>query len=363
MADLAESKQALEIHSHAGLYKALFENDAFARLKAQSSSNVHFLVDAKVARLYASELAPVLKAPSLLLIDATEENKSLDKFSGYVEHLIAKGVRRGDALVAVGGGIIQDITCFLSATLLRGLDWHFYPTTLLAQADSCIGSKSSVNVGAAKNVLGTFTPPREITICTRFLDTLEPRDLRSGIGEMLKVHVIEGPESFDRIAADYDKLLKDKAVLEHYIRRSLEIKKRIVETDEFDRGPRNVMNYGHTFGHAIESATQFAIPHGIAITLGMDMANFAAARLGLTSQAHYQRMHPALAANYQGYENHEVPLPAFLSAIAKDKKNTKDKIGLILPDASAKVARCFVDNDAAFHGLCSEYLENGRVRR
>src|SRR5204862_184742 len=102
-------------------------------------------------------------------------------------------------LLAVGGGITQDITCFLAATLLRGIDWHFYPTTLLAQADSCIGSKSSINVGAAKNILGTFPPPKQVTISTCFLDTLDPGDVRSGVGEMLKVHAIEGPGAFAKI--------------------------------------------------------------------------------------------------------------------------------------------------------------------
>ncbi|MEK7862885.1 MAG: 3-dehydroquinate synthase, partial [Chloroflexota bacterium] len=262
------------IQSHRGPYTVDFDDDALAHLDADVPAGAHFLVDARVAELHGADLRRVLASRSVLTIAATEAAKSLDRFPAYVERLVERGVRRGHVLVVVGGGITQDIACFLAATLLRGLEWRFYPTTLLAQADSCIGSKSSINVGEIKNVLGTFTPPSRIVIGGRVLATLDERDLRSGIGEMLKVHAIAGPDAFDRIAADYPRLLSDPALLRSYIRASLEIKRRIIEEDEFDRGIRNVMNYGHSFGHAIESATAYAVPHGIAVTIGMDMANY-----------------------------------------------------------------------------------------
>lgn len=348
--------ESLTIQSHRGPYIVTFDEEAFARLNEGILPGAHFFIDARVAKLYAQELKDVLSAASVLCIEPTESTKSLDKFPAYVEHLLARSIRRGDVLIAVGGGVIQDITSFLAATLLRGLDWNFYPTTLLAQADSCIGSKSSINVGNAKNVLGTFTPPKRVMVSTRVLDSLDERDMRSGIGEMLKAHAVDGPQAFDQIAADYPRLLEDKEVLVHYICRSLEIKKRLIEEDEFDRGIRNVMNYGHSFGHAIESATNFNVPHGIAVTLGMDMANYAAAGLGLTERIHYDRMHRTLAANYEGFENCDIPLESFFAAIAKDKKNTSNKLSLIFPDASGRVSRCFVANDATFRDICADYL-------
>jgi 3-dehydroquinate synthase len=250
-----------------------------------------------------------------LAIEAIEPNKSLDKFPAYVDHLVSQKIRRGHTLIAIGGGIIQDITCFLAATMLRGIDWQFYPTTLLAQADSCIGSKSSINAGSAKNILGTFTPPNRIFISSRFLDTLPEGDVRSGVGEMLKVHVIDGPDSFNAISADYETLFEDRARMLHYMRRSLEIKQTYIEKDEFDRGPRLVFNYGHSFGHAIEGATKFGIPHGIAVTMGMDLANWISAEMGTGERSHYERMHPALAANYRGYEHHPVPLDEMMELI------------------------------------------------
>ncbi len=352
---------SITIQSHKGPYEATFDRDGLARLNGDVPENAHFIIDKKVADLYGGQMAAILAHPSVLLIEAHENNKSLDKFPAYVAHLVDRQLRRDQVLIAIGGGIIQDITCFLAATLLRGVQWRFYPTTLLAQADSCIGSKSSINCGDTKNILGTFTPPNKVVIATRFLDTLDQRDIHSGVGEMLKVQTIDGPDSLNAIATDYEALFSDPAVMEKYIRRSLLVKQRYIEEDEFDQGPRNIFNYGHSFGHAIEAATEFGIPHGIAVTIGMDMANWISARLGVGEDAHYDRMHPTLTANFKGYETTPVPLAPFLAALSKDKKNVgKGSVGLILPD---KQARVFKDNYAAneaFQGLCADYLEKVR---
>lgn len=356
---------SLTIQSHKGPYTVALRTDVPDVLSdvraAAGARRCHFIVDERLAGLHGSALRGVLQSESSLPLAATEQNKSLDRFTAYAEHLVARGVRRGDILVAIGGGIIQDVTCFLASTLLRGLDWHFYPTTLLAQADSCIGSKSSINVGSAKNLMGTFLPPKRIVIATDFLKTLEERDFRSGVGEMLKVHVIDGPASFDQIAAKYESLFSDPQSLAHFIRRSLEIKKRIIEVDEFDAGPRNVMNYGHSFGHAIESATEFAIPHGIAVTMGMDLANFYAVKSGRMAEAHFDRMHDVLARNARGFAKVPVPMDRLLAAISKDKKNTGDKLTLILPDGEARVGAVSVAKDSFFVETCGEFLARRKI--
>ena len=164
----------------------------------------------------------------------------------------------------------------------------------------------------------------------------------------------------DRIAADYDRIAADSDVMQDYIIRSLEIKRGIIEQDEFDRGIRNVMNLGHSFGHAIESATNFGVPHGVAVTIGIDMANYTAVRLDRMKQAQFDRMHPTLRKNYRGYETTLVPFEGFLSAIGKDKKNTDSKLGLILPDAEAIPRRVECANDPAFQQGCREYLDQIR---
>ena len=198
----------LVIQSHRGPYTVRF-GPRFDGLQDGLGPRDHLLIDAKVADLYAGPLAQALAAPSVLWIEATEANKSLERIPEYVIQLLERGIRRDHQLVVVGGGIVQDIAAFIAATLLRGLPWRFYPTTLLAQADSCIGSKSSLNVGGYKNQLGTFTPPQEIRISMEVLDTLTDAEMRSGIGEMLKVHVIAGWDDVRRIAADYGALLRE----------------------------------------------------------------------------------------------------------------------------------------------------------
>ena len=351
----------LTVSSHKGPYTVHFQEDALDHLNTAPPANAHFVIDRKVAGLYEPRMGAVLGSKSVLLVDALEENKSLEKFPAYVQHLVAKGLRRDHQLFAVGGGIVQDIVCFLAATMLRGVDWVFYPTTLLAQADSCIGSKSSINCGDAKNILGTFTPPRRIHLSTNFLDTLDERDVRSGVGEMLKVHAIAGPGDFDRIAADYARLFADKETMVRTIRRALEIKQGYIERDEFDQGPRQVFNYGHSFGHAIEAATDFGIPHGIAVTIGMDLANWIAPRLGVGAEDHWVRMRPPLKANYRGYESHPVPLEPFLKALSKDKKNVgSGSATLILPDKEGHIFRGAYATDAAFAALCQEFLTQVR---
>ncbi len=349
--------EGLVIRSHKGLYTVAFEDDLFVDCQRLFAGQPHFLVDANVARLYGDRLGPVFEHHHTLVIKAAEKNKSIERVIPVIEQLVASKLRRDHVLVAIGGGIIQDITCFIASILMRGVTWKFVPTTLLAQADSCIGSKSSINLGATKNILGTFNPPKEIFVCTAFLNTLEDKDIRSGIGEILKVHAIEGAAAFDRIAAEYDALLDDRTVLLAYVRDALLIKQRFIEVDEFDKGVRNIFNYGHSFGHAIESATDFRVPHGIAVTMGVDMANHIAVLRGLLPEKHFWRMHPTLRKNYAAFANTLIPVDAMLSALMKDKKNSTDKLVLILPIGDeARIERVEVTPEDVFRTQCEKSL-------
>ena len=350
---------ALTIQSHKGPYSVSFGTCFADDLPAVEDAEPHYLVDANIARLYGSRLKAILARPSTVVIDATEDNKSLERTIPVFERLIASKVRRGQVLVAIGGGIIQDITCFIASTFLRGLPWHFVPTTLLAQADSCIGSKSSINLGAAKNIVGTFNPPQRVHIWTEFLDTLEQKDIHSGVGEIVKVHAIDGIESFDRMSREFRKLYSDRATLLRYIRAALLIKKRFIEEDEFDRGIRNIFNYGHSFGHAIESATSYRVPHGIAVTIGMDMANFISVERGLMPRRHFDRMHETLRINYEGYADTDIAVDALLDALMKDKKNTTTMLGLIFPVGDkAVIQRVDIPLDAVFRGQCLRFFSD-----
>ena len=347
----------LIIASHRGPYTVRFGRVDERAMGLDGSSLHHYLVDAEVARLHGERIAPVLESGRTVLLEATEENKGLHRIIPVIEELIEASCRRDDVLVAVGGGIVQDVTCFIASSLLRGLRWRFIPTTLLAQADSCIGSKSSINLGVTKNILGTFNPPEEVLIDPAFLGTLDQRDLQSGIGEIIKVHVIDGPDSFARLAADFDRLATDQKLLLGYIRDSLRIKQRFVESDEFDRGPRNVMNYGHSFGHAIESATNFAIPHGIAVAIGLDMANHVAHARGCMESGYRDAIHRVCRRNYENSLGAAIPEEAFFGALARDKKNVGSTATLILPSGpGASMEKVGVSLDEEFRGQCRSFL-------
>ena len=347
----------MTIQSQSGPYVVDFVPELLGNIREITQGNAHFLVDTNVARLYSDQLSEILENPNTQVIEATEENKSIERVIHVIERLVENKVRRGQVLIAIGGGIIQDITCFIASTLLRGVEWRFVPTTLLAQADSCIGSKSSINLGPVKNILGTFNPPKQIWVCPAFLDTLEHKEVLSGIGEIVKVHAIAGQESFGTLKTDFDKLSTDREVLLRYIRAALLIKQKYIEVDEFDQGIRNIFNYGHSFGHAIESATNFAVPHGVAVAMGMDMANHIAEMRGLLSVAYRDQMHEVLHSNYKDFKTVSFSLDDMLSALMKDKKNTATELMLIFPiGEKAEIQRVAVPPDSEFRSQCQKFL-------
>lgn len=347
----------IAIQSYRGVYKAHFISDAFSQLESIANDKTYFVIDKNISEIYAKDLAPVLKKSKAIIIEANENNKDLDCFSGYVSELANLGVKRDCILVAIGGGVIQDITCFLASTLFRGMSWYFYPTTLLAQADSCIGSKSSINVAGIKNLMGTFTPPNEIYIDVNFLKTLEFKDVLSGVGEMIKVHGIAGIKHLEEIAQNYEKITTTPEGMREYIYKSLIIKKGIIEQDEFDTGIRNVMNYGHTFGHAVESASNYDISHGIAVTIGQAMACRYAFEKKMISEKVYQLANTVLLKNFYNSTDIKLNFDIFMSAIKKDKKNVGSQVAIIIPtNDNFEIKKKLVEADEDFISFCKNYF-------
>jgi 3-dehydroquinate synthase len=360
MADLPVDEK-LAIQSHKGSY-SVFAIDRLDEATSFYEDDPIFIVDSNVSTLHQEGLSRLFSnKPRIIRVEALEKNKSLEKMPDYIESMIGLKARRHHKLVAIGGGIVQDITCFLAATIFRGMAWDFFPSTLLAQADSCIGSKSSINCRDTKNILGTFTPPKRIFLYSHFLKTLSPTEICSGIGEMLKVHALDGPAAFKRIAIDYEKILADPHILADYILASLQIKKSFIEEDEFDCGIRNLLNYGHTFGHAIESATHFQIPHGIAVSIGMDMANFVSYRLGRSNLSVFDSMHKTLHENYERYKSIPIDTGLLIAGMKKDKKNnSNDSVSVIIPNAKGQCEKFAAALDGNFTDICNEYLDVGR---
>ena len=348
------------VMSSSGAYEVQFRLNALGAQLDLNRSIV--IIDERVAELFDHSFSREVRECRRVSIAAHEGTKSLEQLPRIVERLVELGVRKDDQLVAIGGGITQDITAFLSTTMFRGMSWTFYPTTLLAQADSCIGSKSSINAAGTKNLLGTFRAPTAITIDTGFLRPLSSDDGRSGLGEMLKVHAIAGPAEFIKLSEEYDKILEDDGSMLLAIHRSLLIKKQLIEVDEFDRGARNVMNYGHSFGHAIEAATDYGIPHGIAVTIGMDMANYVAGSIGHSGMEPYNRMHPVLSLNYQSFAEFPIPPGPLISALKRDKKNSATHLRLVLPDDSGQIGMVNAEASPLLESAVQTFIESHRGR-
>jgi 3-dehydroquinate synthase len=205
--------------------------------------------------------------PNVIFIEAIEENKCMDTVLNIFDKLYEKKFTKKNKLLIIGGGIIQDISGFLCGIYKRGIKWVLVPTTMLAMTDSCIGGKVCLNRGG-KNMLGLFVSPSKIVISDLFLQTLDNDMIISGIGESLKLAIIAGENEVN----SFTKMLNNKDYV-GIIKQSLEIKKTIVEYDELERNERRVLNYGHTIGHAIEAATNYFIPHGIAVLIGMYYIN------------------------------------------------------------------------------------------
>ena len=316
------------------------------------------IIDNKVKSLYPDWFEDVLVNYNYIGIDAAESQKSYQEVEPVINTLIERGFRKNHKLIAIGGGITQDVTAFIASILYRGVQWYFFPTTLLAQGDSCIGSKTSINFGKFKNQVGGFYPPNKIYVDPKFLNTLPFKELQSGLGEMAHYFVVAGEEDFDRYKREYEQALVDKNVLKGVIARSLEIKKSYIEIDEYDKNERQVFNYGHSFGHAIESLTSYGIPHGIAISVGMDMSNFVSMKKGYITSELRHNSRELFEKIWDGYADQvkRLDIDTYLVALSKDKKNKGPLLGLILNKGYGKVFKDFTKNDAIFRSWIEEYF-------
>jgi|TARA_R110000796_G_scaffold44505_3_gene108492 3-dehydroquinate synthase len=314
------------------------------------------IIDKNVYNLY-----PELKnklGKRIYLLEANENNKCLNQAETIIAALVEGGFKKNHRLVAIGGGVTQDVVGFVASVLYRGVEWIFFPTTLLAQADSCIGSKTSINFNGVKNLLGTFYPPSNIYCCREFLTTLSQEDIKSGIGEMLHYFLIYDLEKAEEMMLQYEEITTGQYdLLNKYIKASLAMKKQIIEIDEFDSGVRRLYNYGHTFGHAIETITNYKICHGQAVTLGMDIANFVSYRMNLIEKPLYDRLHSILKSNMPEYEISHDNIDRYMKLLSKDKKNIDNSIVCILPTAEEKVEVKEISDKQTLKNYVNEYFE------
>ena len=291
-----------------------------------------YLVDENVWRLYRGRALAPFDRERVTVLPIGEERKTLDVAQGLYETLLGCPAKRNMTLVTIGGGMAQDLTGFAASTLYRGVRWILVPTTLLAQADSCIGGKTSLNFKGYKNLLGTFYPPHEVHIDTLFLKTLSEPDYYSGLGEVIKLHLLGGAKAAGALFAQLPALRRrEQKALLRAIQASLAIKRSFCQDDEFDLGRRNNLNFGHCFGHALEATSDFAVPHGQAVLIGILFANIVAQRRKLLS--------PATSGKLAGWllqcilvrpKPEHLGVDGLLAALRQDKKRTGQGLTLIM---------------------------------
>lgn len=268
-------------------------------------------------------------------VQALEKNKTVLTAIDFCEFLESKGTTKANMVYVVGGGIMQDIGGVACAMYKRGIPWTYLPTTLLGMADSCIGGKTGLNHKSTKNLLALFSAPRKIIHCLPFLETLPEREIISGFGEALRLHVTGGAAFLKKFETTIDAALGgDKQAIKSTILSSLAVKRAVVEEDEFEISLRRSMNYGHSVGHAIEALTNFAFPHGMAISIGMMVENKIAERhYGLdTAEANRININASKLVDQKASTAvKNVDLSSLNNVLLKDKKTIGRTLKMAVP--------------------------------
>jgi len=264
---------------------------------------------------------------------AGEDHKNIENASKLYDHVLRAGVERSTPILALGGGVIGDVVGFVAATVLRGVPLVQIPTTLLAMVDASVGGKTGVNHSVGKNLIGAFHQPIAVLIDPNVLKTLPARELRSGLAECIKHDIIRDDDGFAKLEQNISRALAlDMEYLTELIAHNVAIKAKVVESDPFEKGDRAHLNFGHTFGHAIETVSHYAYAHGECVALGM----VAAARLAVSLKTLDQNSADRIAALIKKAglpaSGLKLSLDEVTSAMFFDKKVKAGKIRFILPD-------------------------------
>lgn len=302
--------------------------------KIYSGDKVFIITDENVYDIYGEELAETLSMlgmePHFTVVEAGEASKSLCVLESVYDDLLEKEITRGDMIVALGGGVVGDLTGFVAATLLRGIRFIQIPTSLLAQIDSSVGGKVAVNLERGKNLVGNFYHPEAVLIDPEMLRTLDKRYLYDGTAEAIKYGCIKSEDLFEFLEgiSDEEEYLEK---IEEVIYRCCDIKREVVEVDEKDTGIRMILNFGHTIGHAIEQFFNYEkYTHGEAVAMGMYSITLRSEEKGETEPGTAERIKKLLQKFNLEYELPAMDLESIESAVRLDKKSDKKKITIVL---------------------------------
>jgi 3-dehydroquinate synthase len=322
---------SFDIRSASKSYRVVSSRHVFATHAAVMSQAV-VIAD----RYFAASLAS--GGIKSIALDADETTKSFHSIGDIIVSMRDAGATRTTHLWAIGGGAIQDAAAFVASIYMRGIDWTYVPTTLLAMVDSCIGGKSSINVGDYKNIVGTFYPPSAVLIDPHLTATLTTEQRVAGLCEAAKICYCRGVDRYREYLALQPHADLGPDAFESIIELSLSAKKWFIEIDEFDRNERLTLNFGHTFGHALEAATGFRLNHGLAVGVGVLCAlAFARVQTGVCDD-HTQALEAHMRALLQAGTGAAEALATldhalFERAFLADKKHERDVLKLVLPVA------------------------------
>jgi 3-dehydroquinate synthase len=321
--------------------------DSLPALLQEAARSPHYVLicDSNVAPHWAGAVRTAVNATGarmdLLVFDAGEASKTRDTWAQLSDAMLERGAGRDACVLALGGGVCCDLAGFVAATYMRGIPCVHIPSSLLAMIDASIGGKTAVDVPHGKNLIGAFLDPRIVVVDPRLLHTLPEAELRAGLAEAVKHGAIADGEYLDWIGANADRIIaRDNTVLEHLVRRSVEIKAAVVMADPRESGPRASLNFGHTIAHALEKVLGFAMSHGHAVAIGMVMEAALGEAIGVTSPGTMQRIRDALRT---------IGLPSDLpdgvdpvevvDATATDKKARGARVRYTLLQTTGGVAR------------------------
>ena len=295
--------------------------------------------DSQVGKLYGESIAKQVSGAGcqveLLTFPAGESNKTRDTWASLSDRMLAAHLGRDCAVIALGGGVVNDVAGFVAATYLRGVPLVQVPTSLLAMIDSSIGGKTGVDVPAGKNLLGAFHQPRVVVADPELLASLSSVQLAAGLAEAVKHGVIADAEYFGFLESDFAAIFaKHAPALQRVVRRSVEIKASVVAQDEREKGKRAILNFGHTVGHAIEATSKYEVLHGEAVAMGMVYESRLAEMLGIAPAGTAQRITTVLERLHLPVERPDASqVDDLIAAMRSDKKVRAAEIRVALPRA------------------------------
>lgn len=282
------------------------------------------------------------------IIEPGEASKTMETVIQILSYMLEQQFTRKSVLIALGGGVVGDIAGFCASIYMRGIDWIQLPTTLLAQVDSSVGGKTGVNMPQGKNVIGSFYQPQAVIVDTDVLKTLPKREMISGIGEVIKYGIIYDYNFFSYINKNlYQLLALEKDVLEKVIYDCCRMKAAVVAEDEREGGLRKILNFGHTFGHGLEAATNYEkYTHGEAVLIGMVLEAKMALDMGWIDREYYEEMKAVIMKTGISLDLSELDRGLLLDKMMGDKKNRENRISFILPTERGCVKEVLLEKEA-----------------